>query len=52
MEICAALLNDGYEVFHLYILEICPSNITKKALMLREDYWEQQIKPSYNKQNI
>jgi hypothetical protein len=52
MPITSALLLYGHFKFNLYILELCEVTISKEALSLREDYWYQQIKPSYNIQKI
>jgi len=52
MAICSALLKYGYINFHLYILELCDSQLSKTDFSLREDYWYTIIKPSYNIQKI
>jgi hypothetical protein len=52
MAICAALLFYGHSKFNLYILELCDLNISKHGLSLKENYWYEQIKPSYNIQKI
>jgi hypothetical protein len=52
MAICAALLFYGHSKFNIYILELCDLNISKQDLSLKENYWYEQIKPSYNIQKI
>jgi hypothetical protein len=42
----------GYSNFHIYILEVCSKYITKLDLTLRENYWYNLIKPTYNIQDI
>lgn len=49
MIICQAISKYGIAVFHLYILE---TGVTPSDLSLREDYWVNTIKPSYNTQAI
>lgn len=52
MAICASILKHQFNNFHLYVLELCQPLISKHDFMLREDFWYQLIKPSYNLQKI
>lgn len=47
MPICAALYNYTQGVFALYIIEVF-STYNKSVLLTRENYWVNNLKPSYN----
>jgi hypothetical protein len=52
MAICASIAKYGFTKFHLYILEICPKNLSREQLSHCENNWYKRIKPSYNIQDI
>ena len=42
----------GSDNFTFFILEICDKDISKKDFAIRENYWYEKFKPSYNLQDI
>lgn len=52
MPICSAIDKYGYDNFHIYILEVCSIGITKKDHSLREAYWYNLIKPTYDSEAV
>ena len=48
MAICNSLNKHGINNFTFNVLEICDSGISKKDFAIRENYWCEKLKPSYN----